>query len=259
MIELTRLAETMDVIQIPAVLIITGTQSSTPAQTEISVGIPFFASAREAMILFKDVATGRLTVIDAKGSFAPLTRETTLDLTSWTSLLIYANEKAFNKRCSDLAINITRSEGRQLTRAVSLGPDWDAATNNALVDVPALFSERQIRLEDLRNLLEEEAIDQLALICKTRGQLPILRDLILGHKQQILIQLEDSQGAGKIMEKLQSDKIKPEEKEQLIEELRQAHTANRETYIELQSSPSEARRATEINTHRSGASDNIRV
>ena len=71
----------MDVIQIPAVLIITGTPSSTPAQTKISVGIPFFASAREALILFKDVATGRLTVIYA-GSFAHLKREATLDLTS---------------------------------------------------------------------------------------------------------------------------------------------------------------------------------
>ena len=166
------------------------------------------------MILFKYVATGRLTVIDVKGSLAPLKRETTLNLTSWTSLLVYANEKAFNKRCSDLAINITRSEGRQLTRAVSLGPDWDSATNNALVDVPALLAERQMRLEALRNLLEEEAIDQLALICKTRGQLPILRDLILGHKQQeILIRPEDRHGAGMIMEKLRSDKIKPEEKE----------------------------------------------
>ena len=101
-----------------------------------------------------------------------------------------------------MAINITRSEGRQLTRAVSLGPDWDATTNNALVDVPALLAERQIILEDSRNLLEEEAIDQLALICKTSGQLLILRDLILGHKQQeILIRLEDRCGAGKIMEK----------------------------------------------------------
>ena len=64
---------------------------------------------------------------------------------------------------------------------------------------------------------------------------------------EILIRLEDRHGAGKIIEKLQSDKIKPEEKEQLTEELRQAHTANRETYIELQSSPSEeARRANEI-------------
>ncbi|KAL2058350.1 hypothetical protein ABVK25_001078 [Lepraria finkii] len=149
-IELTRLAETMDVIQIPVVLIITGTStwSSTPAQTKISVGIPFFASAREALILFKDVATGRLTVIDAKGSFAPLKRETTLDLTSWTSLLVYANGKEINKRCSDLAINITRSEGRQLTRAVSLGHEWDATTSSALVDVPTLLAERQIRLED---------------------------------------------------------------------------------------------------------------
>lgn len=247
--ELTQLAERMDVIQVPVVLIVTGQQFSSPADTKISVGIPFFASAQEALILFKDYSTGRLTVIDAKGSFAPLKKETTPHLTSWASLPAFANENAFNERCAELAISITQSDERIGTRAVSLGPEWDTTTNYALVDVPALLAEKQIRLEDLRNLLGEEAIQQLALICKIRGQLPVLRNLILGHKQQEIIRrLEDRHGAGKIMETLQSGTMKPEEKKQLMEALRKAHSANRESYIELQNAPNEeCRRATEIN------------
>ena len=247
--ELTRLAGTMDVIQVPVVLIITGGKRSTPAQTHISVGIPFFASAQEALILFKDVTTGQLSVIDAKGSFASLKTDDTGDLSSWNSLSAYADEMAFNKHCADLSVDLIQSTGRQSRSAVSLGPDWDAATNNILVDVSALLAEKQLRLEDLRNLLGMEAITQLALICKLRGQLPVLRDLILEHKQQeVVIRLEDRHGAGKVLEKLQSDTFKPGEKEQLLKQLRHAHSANRETYIELQNSPSEeARRATEVN------------
>ena len=62
------------------------------------------------------------------------------------------------------------------------------------------------------------------------------------------MRLEDRHGALKIMEKLQSDDVKPEEREQLMDELRQAHKANREAYAALRESPSEeSRRATEIN------------
>lgn len=64
--ELTQTAEALDVIQVPIVLIIIGPRSQAPDQANLSVGISFFANAREALILFKDYNTGRLFVIDAK-------------------------------------------------------------------------------------------------------------------------------------------------------------------------------------------------
>lgn len=102
-------------------------------------------------------------------------------------------------------------------------------------------------LQDLRNLLMEEAITQLALICKTRGQLGTLRDLLLRHKQnEVIVRLEDRHGAGKIMEKIHN--VTGEDKNLLMEQLRSAHAANRATYLDLQNSPSEeSRLATEIN------------
>ena len=247
--ELTRLAEVMDVLQVPVVLVITGYQQATPAQTAISVGIPFYASAREALILFKDCQTGQIALIDAKGCFAPLKMDKDPDLSSWQSLKRYANEEAFNKHCGELAIELVQDKDRLSSRAVSLGPEWDAANANVLVNVPILLEQKQLRLADLRDLLGEEAINQLALICKTRGQLGVLRDLIIGHKQQeIMVRLEDRHGALKVMEKLHSDDVKPEEREQLMNQLRQAHKANRDTYEALRDSPSEeSRRATEIN------------
>lgn len=247
--ELTRLAEVKNVLHVPVVLVITGQQQATPAQTAISVGIPFFASAREALILFKDYETGQIALIDAKGSFARLNRNNDVDLSSWQLLERYANEEAFNKRCGELAIHLVQAKDRQISRAVSLGPEWDAATTNVLVNVPILLEQKHLGLADLRNLLGEEAINQLALICKTRGQLGVLRDLIIGHKQQeIMVRLEDRHGALKIMEELQSDDVKPEQREQLMDQLRQAHKANRETYAALRDSPSEeSRRAIEIN------------
>ena len=247
--ELTRLAEEMDVLQVPVVLVITGRQQATPAQTAISVGVSFFASAREALILFKDYGTGQISLIDAKGCFALLKTNGDVDLSSWRSLKTYANEEAFNQQCSELAIELVQDKDRLALRAVSLGPEWDAATANVLVNVSILLEQKQLRLADLRNLLNEEAINRLALICKTRGQLRVLRDLIIGQKQQeVIVRLEDRHGALKVMEKLQADDVKPEERAQLMNQLRQAHKANRETYQALRDSPSEdSRRVTEIN------------
>lgn len=249
--ELTRLADDMEIIHVPVVILVVGRRCSSPSNTNISVGISFFAAAREALILFKDHYTGRLYLIGAQGGFAPLKDEGlrgSIDLSSWESLQEYANEAAFVKRCGELDISLTQHQRRKSpTKAVSLGAEWDAATNT-LVDVPTLLTQQQVRLQDLRNLLGEEAINQLALICKTRGQLGILRNLLLRHKQQaVIVRLEDRHGAGKIMEKIRNISGQ-EDRFLLMEQLRGAHAANRATYLDLQNSPSEeSRLATEIN------------
>ncbi len=249
--ELTRLADVVEVIHVPVVIFIVGGRYSPPSDTNVSVGISFFAAAREALILFKDYSNGRLYLIGAKGTFAPLKNEGSrgsIDLSSWESLPEYANEAAFVKRCGELDIKLTQNQVRRSpTKSVSLGTEWDAATS-ALVDVPTLLIQQQVRPQDLRNLLGEEAITQLALICKTRGQLRTLRDLILRHKQQeVIVRLEDRHGAGKIMEKIRNVSGQ-EDRLLLMEQLRDAHAANRATYLDLQNSPSEeSRLATEIN------------
>lgn len=97
--ELTQMADILDVIQIPVVLIIIGERYGTPDQANISAGIPFFANAREALILFEDYTTGQLFIIDAKGAFEPLKSRRSDDLSSWDSLPTYTNEAAFDKHC----------------------------------------------------------------------------------------------------------------------------------------------------------------
>ena len=97
-------------------------------------------------------------------------------------------------------------------------------------------------------MLEEEAITRLALTCKTRGQLHDLHDLLVRHKQQeVLVRLEDRNGAAEIMEKIQATRD-IQEKDRLGENLRQAHAANRSTYQALKDSPSEdTKRISELN------------
>lgn len=225
------------------VLVITGGRYSRPDQSNISVGIPFFASAGEALILFKDYNNGRLFVIDAKGAFEGLMQRNSDSPTDWESLSSFANEAEFNKRCGELDVCLAPNDARSTTKAVSLGSDWDNATGNALVNVRSLLEQVHIRMEDLRNILGEEAITQLSLLCKTRGQLGVLRDLLLRHKQQeVIVRLEDRHRAGTIMEKLQSNLLKPEDKDQLMEDLRSAHSANRATYLQMKNSPSEESR-----------------
>ncbi|KAL9582855.1 MAG: hypothetical protein Q9212_003054 [Teloschistes hypoglaucus] len=246
---LSSTAETADVLQVPIVLVITGARYGDPGQSNISVGVTFFAAAREALILFKDYSSGQLFVIDAKGAFQSLKKEDSDHTSGWSSLSRFANEAEFSMRCKERGISFHPSGTRSKTRAVSLGTRWDSDTDKALVNVPMLLEQTEIRHSDLRNILEEEAVTQLALLCKTRGKLDVLRDLILRHKQEeVLIRLEDRHGAREIMERLQSDTVMENQTEQLREQLRQAHAANRETYAKLRDDPSEEqRRASELN------------
>lgn len=251
---LTQSADVEGVIQLPVILIITGPRRGSPADANISVGVSFFASARDAMILIREDTTcypfsGQLFLIDAKGAFEPLKPSEGVDLSTWESLPTFDNEAELNKRCGELAIDFVRHDTRAPSRSeISLGPEWDAAAH-ALVDVPSLLTQQKLEIRDLHNLLGENAITRLALVCKTRGQLGILRELILKQKQQeIIVRLEDRHGAAKIMEKMQAATTTQEEKIQLMQQLRDAHAANRDVYETMRSSPSDdARAATESN------------
>ncbi|MCJ1277537.1 hypothetical protein MMC21_005350 [Puttea exsequens] len=246
--ELTQLAEQIAVLQVPVILVITGPRRAIPADANISVGIPFFASAREALILFRDsnTASNCLYIIDAKGVFAPL-KPRTSDMSSWEALPTFATEADLVKACGEISIMFDSHDQRQPCQsAISLGPEWDELTH-VLVDVPKLLAQQQVRFMDLHNLLNEEAFAQLALVCKTRGQTSALRDFLLRHKQQeVVVRLEDRHGASEIMNMMQSPTS--EERKDLMERLRKAHAANRETYASIRNSPGkEAQRATELN------------
>ena len=57
--ELAQLAQQLDVLNVPIVFVIVGNRRHTPETTNISVGISFFASAQDTLILFKDVKTNK--------------------------------------------------------------------------------------------------------------------------------------------------------------------------------------------------------
>lgn len=243
------LADESNILKTPVILVITGERYGGPAHANISVGVTFFAAASEALILFKVASSGEIFVIDAKGAFARLRNQDSDYTSGWSSLSRFANEDEFNSRCKELEISVTSSATRPQTRAVSLGTEWNSATGNALVNIPLLLQQTQIEPSDLRNILAEEAVTQLALLCKTRGRLGALRDLLIRHKKQdVVVRLEDCYGADRIMERLQSKTIREEEKDKLREQLRQAHAANREKYLKLRNESSEEQReAMELN------------
>ncbi|KAI4247179.1 MAG: hypothetical protein L6R40_001522 [Gallowayella cf. fulva] len=224
--DLTQHAEKVEVLPVPIILIIIGHRRSAPNLSNISVGISFFAAARDALILFQDYSSGELFVLNAKGADFEILKPKNLDDSAgWMSLPRFADESEFNKHCEELSISLSPSTGTR-TRSVSLGAEWDHTIGNAPVLLSALLEQNQIRTQDLQNLLAEEAISQLALLCKTRGQLPQLRDLVVRHKQQeVILRLEDRH-----------------------EELRKAHAANRKSYSKLRNEPSdEQRQASELN------------
>ena len=246
--ELTRLAEGAALTQVPVILLIVGGRYSTPENENISVGISFFAGARDALILYKDINDGAFFVVDGKGAFQHLKSRANEDLSDWNKLIRHASEDALKKELTSQDISFDPDRSQRQQKGVSLGPEWDSVTGKALVKVTDLLNESQIALEDLRNLLGEEAVTQLALICKTRGQLNDLRNFLLRHKQkEIVVRLEDRCGASRILKKIQAV-ADAQEKDRLTKDLRQAHLSNRRTYQELKDSPSEdAKRITELN------------
>ena len=67
--ELTTAAESAGVIKVPIVVFIFGHARKSPEKENISVGISFFSSARDAVIIYKDVNSKICYVIKAKGAF----------------------------------------------------------------------------------------------------------------------------------------------------------------------------------------------
>lgn len=251
--ELTNLADKLNLIHIPVVLLIAGRkESSGPALTNISVGVPFFANSQESLILFKDADSGEIFVVAAKGSFASLldnTDESSLaDLSDWKSLPMYRNEADFARRCEELGIEVVSHENRRITKVVSLGPNWDSTTDS-LVDITKLLEQASIDQNDLANLLEDEALNQLAVICKTRNCLQPLRHLLQRQKQpEIIVGFEDCHGASKVLEAMQNSQLSVQECNKMREQLREAHAANRAAYLHALNFPSEeAQKAKDLN------------
>ncbi|KAG8534022.1 uncharacterized protein KY384_000864 [Bacidia gigantensis] len=246
--QLTVLAEQQNITQIPVILLIVGPRRSEPRSESISVGISFFAGARDAMILYKDIYKKTIYLIDAKGAFQSLKGATDSDLTDWNKLPAFKSEQALKDELIAHNISFEADRSQRQQQGISLGPEWDAATDHAIVKIADLLDQAHISIENLRTLLQEEATNQLALACKIRGRLNDLRNLFIRHKQQeVVVRLEDRHGAGEIMRKLHGAPD-PIQRAPLEDELRKAHTFNRATYQQLRDSPNEdAKRATEIN------------
>ena len=238
--DLAALASRECITNVPVCLVIFGRKQATPDSTNVSVGIPVYATASEAMILFKDVHSRKIYVIAAKGSFAALAKTPDrVDLSRWDELASFDDDTSFAQDCEKLGIEITRSTDRHDTSAVSLGRTWDTSTN-VLVDIDALLQQATVGSEDLEHLLEEEAFGQLALICKTRHKLTELRSFLIRHKQsEVLVRLEDTNGAGQILQKLRELDTIAKERQELSAQLREAHAANREAYLAQRDFPSE--------------------
>ena len=246
--ELTTLADRAAITQVPVILLIVGGCYSTPESENISVGVSFFAGARDALILYQNFRDGAFFVIDAKGAFEIMKNGAGEDLSDWKKLIRYAGGDTLKKALASQDVSFDPDKSHRQQKGVSLGSEWDSVIGKVLVKVSELLDESRIALEDLRNLLAEEAVTQLTLTCKTRGQLNDLRNFLLHNKQEeVVVRLEDCHGASEILKKIQ-EAAGAQEKDRLSEDLRQAHAHNRRTYQELRNAPNDdAKRITEPN------------
>jgi hypothetical protein len=232
--ELARLAQQYDVLNVPIVFLIVRYGGYTPETTNISVGISFFAGAQDTLILSKNASTGEIYVIAAKGCFTSLGESAGVqDLTSWAGLPKFLTEAEFLKHCQALEIKVPQAESRSsLPRGISLGANWEEANEGPLwVDLDLLPQAGRLPEKEALDLLSEEAFDNLAIAYKIRGRTQELRSFVQAQKiEQLAPRLEDVSGAGTIVAQLGLPDMTSDERKVLQEQLRHAHSRNREHY-----------------------------
>lgn len=241
-LQLAEFAAQQHMLNIPVVLLVVGEKLPTPAQTNISVVIPYFILATEGVLLFKDSMTGELFVVAAKGSLAPLARSadnaSSVNLSSWESWSCYSNETELMRHCEELSLGVLSSEHRPTDEEVSLG-SIDSSKTETVVSVNQLLSQCRIQHSDLTELLEEKAIIRLVLFCQSRNCLADLRRFLIQHRQpEIAVRVEDVNGVSKILEAMGRTNS-TSECTQLRERLLNAHAQNLATYFGRTANPTE--------------------
>ncbi|KAH7068790.1 hypothetical protein BKA63DRAFT_477299 [Paraphoma chrysanthemicola] len=232
--QLAMLAQSQEVLNIPLVFLIVGSRAKTPSLTNISVGISFFASCQDTLILFKETSTSKIFVIAGKGCFAPLGGSAMYDdLGDWDNLQVFANDFAFLTQCKELDIHIVRAETRiQSGKGVSLGPKWEKEQEGSVrVDLDLLPDSGLLSNDDIFSLLAEETFDALALAYKIRNRTTELRAFLQKQKiEQVSPKLRDVNGAAGLLIELGNVSATGARRKELQEQLRVAHAKNREHY-----------------------------
>jgi hypothetical protein len=232
---LAMLAQRQNVLNVPLVFVITGHRRQTPSETNISVGISFFTSSQDTLIVFKDAKTEEICVIAAKGCFSALNGSVQeQNLESWNDLPTFTDDDAFFEHCQKLDIQVTKAETRpEFGKGVSLGTEWEKKHGiHARVDLELLLGVDELSDEEIEDLLVESSFNALAIACKIRQHTLKLRNLL--QKQTVELEvakLEDTAGAGNILLKMADTKIGDDECKELQENLRVAHAKNRERYL----------------------------
>ncbi|KAF8198304.1 hypothetical protein K438DRAFT_1933643 [Mycena galopus ATCC 62051] len=215
----------------PVIFVITNRSSTKPNSVNISVGISVFASASDATIVFKDTANGELYVLAAKGAFEVLTSGFEIDLERWESLPLFVNEAVFKAALKD--VNIVGAAHRTNSMAIELDRAWQEK-HACLVDVDLLLAQMlpdSIPQDEFIDLLQEDAFNTIALLCKTRGLLTQLRDWLLARKERAsVIEIRDVAGAAGLLLQLRANTLPAAEADGLRQKLRAAHQANLDDY-----------------------------
>lgn len=235
--QLSKLAYDSGILNVPLVFLITGSPGSSPGTANISVGISFFASSRDIMILFKDTRTSSIYVIAGKGCFAELGGSAAAqDLASWDDLPVFRSETEFLSHCEKNSIRLVKSETREEdTGGISLGSAWEEQHGGPVsVNLDILLASGFLSDEDAINIFKEDTFGALALACKTRRCISELRIFVCAQKvEQAVPKLEDRNGAAAIITEMGKATTSNENRVYLQEQLRKAHANNRRDYQQM--------------------------
>ncbi|KAF7333525.1 hypothetical protein MVEN_02368700 [Mycena venus] len=215
----------------PVIFLITNRSRDRPNAVDISVGVSVFASASDAAILFKNTENGEIYILATKGAFEVLTSGFEVNLEKWESLPLFPDEATLKTALKD--VNIVGAAHRTNSLAIDLGRSW-REKHACLVDIDLLLAQLlpdSIPQEEFIDLLQEDAFNVIALLCKTRGLLPKLREWLMARQERAsVIEIRDLSGAADILQQLRDNTLSAAEADALRQKLRAAHQSNLDDY-----------------------------
>ncbi|OBS20055.1 hypothetical protein FPOA_11776 [Fusarium poae] len=175
----------------PSVIIVFGNTSRPPSRSKLSIGMSICAPSSHCAVLFHDVWSGKLFVVQAKGCFASVLLKGTyfkwFSGTKWTD---------FPQISYDTLLEV------QVSEPIRLSKDEVALPYAKVFDMKSIYNDSMSDQDKLRLVSNNCALDSIMTVAKTRGEGFLVKlwieSLRRTTKKNLTIERDDVDSRGEI-------------------------------------------------------------
>ncbi|KAH7143326.1 hypothetical protein DER46DRAFT_566331 [Fusarium sp. MPI-SDFR-AT-0072] len=143
----------------PSVIIVFGNRSRPPSRSKLSIGMSICATSPHCAVLFHDVWSGELFVVQAKGCFASVLPKGSyfkwFNGTKWTD---------FPQTSYDRLLRV------RVPEPIRLSKDEVALPYGKVFDMKSIYNDSMSHQDKLQLVSNNSALDAIMVVAKTRGE-----------------------------------------------------------------------------------------